>query len=103
MHFRYPPYGTSAENPGTLDLVRYQLMVSSTPATSARAMANGLGGQWTDPQGGTSKGCEANGVVTSVCRGTTTMVGARRCMIKINAYLWENGLVCQKWLKTSRF
>ena len=23
MHFRYPPYGTSAENPGTLDLVRY--------------------------------------------------------------------------------
>ena len=25
MHFRYPPYGTSAENPGTLDLVRYHI------------------------------------------------------------------------------
>ena len=23
MHFRYPPYGTSAENPGTHDLIRY--------------------------------------------------------------------------------
>ena len=27
MHFRYPPYGTSAENPGTLDLVRYPLFI----------------------------------------------------------------------------
>ena len=43
-----------------------------------------------DPQGGTSKGCQVDGVAPVVSPGTITMVGAQA--VQHGALVWANGL-----------